>query len=282
MGRLLIWEGSDDFKEQLETGRERFREIYKRLEQNDFRCTFLGDLRFDLNAEPEVWLNDNKPLCAERYCKTPEDAKNMALRHGRCGWWRLDDLDKFVDSEGPLFEEAMWDLGYRRAKRDSTQWARKRKDDGVEEPRKAYWEERHGKQFMELKGGDEEKLSQLRVMPNESAGISKTYDIQAGKTGMIYVALWANPFVGSTTETLWRLGEQIRNRGHIAKQQEGFYMDAKNVRLDEQEGIYIRATRNDETYVESIWPSQIPSSKIYELLDDLPRRVASLEVEVKQ
>lgn len=282
MGRLLIWEGSDDFKERLETARERYREIYNKLEKTDFRCTFMGDLRFDLNAEPEIWLNDNQPLCAERYCKTPDDAKSMALRHGICGWWRLDDLDRFVDGEGPLFEEAMWDLEYRRAKRDPTQWARKRKNDGVEDPIKVYWEERHRKQFMELANGDEKRLNQLWVMRNESAGISKTYDIQVGKTGMIYVALWANPFEGSTTETLWMLGEQIRNRGHIAKQQDGFYMDAKNVRLGEQEGIYIRATRPDESYVESVWPSQIPSSKIYGLLDDLSDKVSPLEVEAKQ
>lgn len=263
---LVIWEGTEDFKQEYEQARGRFQDISKRLYGRGFRCTFLGDLRMDSDGYPEVWLNDNMPLCADRYCKNPDDATQYALRHGDCGWWNLDELEQFTNGEGPVFERAMWDLGYRKHKKDPTKWARKRKDD----ERPQFNEQ---KQIEEITGEELDRLNQLWAFPNESAGMSKTYDIQVGKRGLIYVALWANPFVGTTAETMWMLGEQIRNRGHIAKQQEGFYIDARNVRLGEQEGIHIKTVKPDTSYSECVWPVQTPTEKIYGLADDLVSRV---------
>ena len=180
----------------------------------------------------------------------------------------MDELEQFANGEGPVFARAMCVLGYRKHKKDPTRWARKRKDD--ERP-----QFNGQKQIEEITGEELERLNQLWALPNESAGMSKTYDIQVGKRGLIYVALWANPFVGTTAETMWMLGEQTRNRGHIAKQQDGFYIDAKNVKLGEQKGIYIKSIRPDESYAECVWPTQTPQEKIYDLADDLVSRVTS-------
>ncbi len=280
MQKLQIWEGTQDYREQFEKSKERFSGIKERLWKRDFTCTYLGDLRFDINAEPEVWFNDNTPLGAYRYCKTPDHAKRIALKHGRSGWWRLDDLDKFADKEGPIFEEAMWNLGYRRRKRDNSQWAKRTKNDGVEDSRKVYLNERFVKKYMELGNEELERLNQLWVMSNDSAGLSKTYNIQAGRTGMIHIALWANPFVGTSAETLHLLGEQINNRGHIAKQQQGFYMHAVNVRLRGEEGVYVKAANPDESSIECIWPSQIPSDSIYDLFNGFIDRVLPVETTI--
>lgn len=263
LDKLYVWEGSEDYRTRLESAKKRFEEISAGLRQNQFTCTYVGDLRFDLNEDPEVWLSDSRPL--SRDCKTLDAAKSMAIRYGICGWWTLDDLKEFANGGGPIFNEAMWGLGYRKAKTGRGQWARKRKDDGTEDPRTAYWEKKYGKQFMKLAADEEERLNQLWAMPNESAGMSRTYDIQAGKTGLVYVALWANPFAGTTAETLSDYGRQVNNRFTIARQQEGFVIDAKNVQLGGQKGLYIKATRPDETYTETVWPSQIPVAKLYDL-----------------
>ncbi len=260
---LVVWEGTEEFKQEYEQARQRFRDISENLYGRGFKCTALGNLRMDSEGYPEVWLNDNKPCYGS--CKT-EDAIKSALMYGDTGWWTLDELEQFAEGTGPIFERAMWDLGYKRNKRDPTKWAQKRKDDGRPQFNRQ-------KQIEEIAGEELERLNQLWAFPNESAGVGKTYNIQVGKRGMIYVALKVNPFAGTTTETLWMLGDQIRNRGHIAKQQEGFYIDAKNVRLSEQEGIYIKAVKPDASYAECIWPVQTPTEKIYDLAEDLVSRV---------
>jgi hypothetical protein len=161
----------------------------------------------------------------------------------------------------------MWELGYRRSKKDSSAWAQRKKGDDNLNPYEIYWDNRFGIKFKHLTAEETERLDRLWVMQNENAGISKTYDIVAGKNGMIYVALWANPFVGHSAETMWQLTEQTNNRGHIAKQQEGFSLEAQNILIKEQKGVYIKATYFDGSSREYVWPSVIPNEKILDLLD---------------
>lgn len=263
---LVIWENTEDFNREYEQAKSRFSGIRDRLYAKGFKCTYLGDLRMDGDGVPEVWLNDNRPLLADRYCNNPDDAKKYALIHGDCGWWSLDELEQFANEGGPIFERAMWDLGYRRAKKDPTKWARKIKEEKFSSPNAQ-------SQIEKIVGEESSRLSQLQVFQNEWGGMGETYNIRVGKNGLIYVALYANPFVGTTAETLWQLSEQVRNRGHIAKQQGGFYIDARNVLLEEKKGVHIKAVKPDANYTECVWPVQIPTRKIYDLAEDLVSRV---------
>ncbi len=267
---LAIWEGTEEFKQEYGQASQRFQEIGERLYARKFRCTFLGDLRIDGDGYPEVWLNDNMPWSAHEQCKKPGDAISYVLQHGSCGWWSLDELEKFAQGGGPIFEEAMWKLGYRKNKVDSTKWAKKGKKDKMEQ-------NGEHKQIEEIVGEELSRLNRLWVLPNESAGMGRTYNIQVGKRGLIYVALLANPFVGTTYETLWMFGAQASDRGHIAKQQDGFSIDSKNVRLGKKEGVYIKAVRPDNRSVECIWPIQTPKEKIYDLAENLVSRAGQLQ-----
>jgi len=63
------------------------------------------------------------------------------------------------------------------------------------------------------------------------------------------------------------LGQQINDRGHYAPQQARFKINAANVKLADKnkDAIYIKAVKPDESFVECVWPSQIPREKIYDL-----------------
>jgi len=262
---LAIWQNTEEYKKEYEMADGKFRDIYKKLHGRGFTCTYLGDLRADSDGYLEVWLNPNMPWNAYKQIENPEDAIPFAMKHGGCGWWRLNDLEEFANGRGPILERAMWDLGYRQNKIDSTKWAKKMKGDMLQYNSQ--------KKIDEITGEELERLNQLWAFKNENAGVDCTYNIQVGERGLIHVALNYNPFNGSTTETLWVLGAQARNRGHIAKQQNGFYIEAKKVLLDKQEGIHIKSIKPDKSYSECIWPIQTPTQKLYALADDLVSRV---------
>lgn len=282
---LIVWEGTEEFKREYEEAKKRFQDIAKRLYARGFTCTFLGDLRLDNNCNPEVWLNDNRNIY--KYDWKTEEAIEHAKIHGNCRWWSLDYLYQFVNGDGPIFEEAMWRLGFRRHKINPEKWAR------LEGELKRYtsplsdklWQERNGKTYTEISGQEAERLSNLLIMPNESAGIGRTYTISANKRGMIYIELWANPFVGTTAETMYLLGEQMSQRGHIAKQQQGFEIESTNVRLNVKgdfvipekavEVVYSKLIKPDKTVRECLLPSTIPQDKLYDLADNLVARVNS-------
>jgi hypothetical protein len=152
---------------------------------------------------------------------------------------------------GAMFNEAMG-FGLQKTKRDQTKWARRRNGDDGKEPYKERWEKKQAKEYLTLDEDEEERLRGLLIFPPESEGLGRTYNISVGKTGMIYVALLANPMAGSTAETLGEFGAQLNSRAHIARDQEGFCIEAKNVRLGDQEGIYVKARRTDESYVEAL------------------------------
>jgi len=283
---LRVWEGGEEWRGEYDVAQKRFSEIRKRLGEREFICTYLGGLRLDKNCVPEVWLNDNMPLCPDRYCKTPEDALHYALKHGTCAWWNLDELSDFADGKGIILEEAMRKIGFRRHKRNPELWARLRGDEKgkTSERRMNRWKEQHSKQYIEIDDEERKRMGGLIAMPNKSAGIGRTYNIEANTRGMIYVELWANPFVGTTAETLWMLGDQINNRGHIHKQQNGFSMEARNVVLYSDPNlvmpngvaadcVYIQAKRDDGREIETVWPGVIPNEKLYDLANDLVGKV---------
>ena len=263
---LGIWEGTEDFKREYERAKAKFDDIGNKLHKRGFRCGYLGGLRMNGDGEPEVWLNDSTSLRARRQCKGWEDAKRIALEHGRSGYWNLKELEQFAIEGGPILADAMWNLGYRRAKKDRAKWARIAKGDRAPQ--------RVQEQIEEIEGEELERLNRLWVLPNQSAGLDRTYEIGAGARGLIFINLLYNPFYGGPAEGLDSYyGPRMSNRGHVAKQQNGFQIEAKDVRLGEQQGVYIKAIRPDASYAECVWPIQTPTERIYDLADDLVARV---------
>jgi hypothetical protein len=266
---LIIWETTEEFEQEYNKAEQKFQQIRNKLYSSGFKSTYLGSLRIDEDCEPEVWLNDKMPLMASYYCKNSKDALNYALTYGDTGWWNLKELENFANGQGPIFERAMWKLGYRHAKTNQTKWVRREKND------KFVYLANENK-IEEITGDELERLEHLQISQNRNMGAGKTYDLCVGANGLIYVALMINPFEGSTTETLWKLGAQISDRGHIAKQQDGFYIDARNIQMSNQGGIHIKAIKPSSNYIECVWPVKTPAGKIYDLADDLVSKVRDL------
>lgn len=267
---LIVWEATKEFKEEYEAAAKRFDWIKERLYSRGFSCTFFGDLRCDDDGFPEVWLNDSLPFRAR--FRFVNDAFETALKYGRLGWWSLDELEEFAGNKGPIVDEAMWKLGYRRHKKDATKWAKitVRETLSSNPLSQKLWHDKHDKSYLQVSDDELKRLESLVVMPNESAGISRTYDLGVGKRGLIYVVLLANPF----TPDLYALGEQLHDRGHIAKKQDGFEIVASNVKFGENnDGVYIKAVKPDASVTECVWPARIPKEKIYYLGNDLVSRI---------
>jgi len=273
---LIIWEATEEFKKEYEEARKRFSDIYQRLDKRGFDCTYMGSLRFNLDGYPEVWLNDNMPLMADRWCKNAKDALQYALKHGDSRWWSLDILEQFASGKGPMVAEAMWELGYRKSKLDHHKWARLTTADKNkgERPGEKLWDEEHANNYLELSAADEERLKPLIVLPNDgSAGLNKTFVVGVGKRGFIYAYLSVNPFFAVRTEQLDEFGAMLAARGHIAKDQVKFTLEARNVKLQKEEMIYLKAVKPEGGFTECVWPTITPAEKIYDLAADLVSRV---------
>ena len=206
-----------------------------------------------------------------------KEALENALKYGDGGWCTLDNLEQLIEGKGSLLEMAMHDCGFRPHKKIFGKWVRitPKYENEISERVKDSYKKREEERWTSINGIELERLNQLWVLPNGWAGLNRTYRIQVNNEGLIYVYLELNPFSATRTEQLGWFGEMLRNRGHIAKQQNGFYIDAKNVKLGEQKGVYIKSIRSDESYAECVWPIQTPQEKIYDLADDLISRVTS-------
>ena len=270
---LIVWEKTDEFKQEYGRDEQRFHDIKKRLYQRGFQCTFLGDLRMNRDGFPEVWLNDNHNLYRRNWIA--DEAVEHAKIHGDSGWWSLDFLEQFEEGKGPIFENAMYDLGFRKNKKDSTKWARLTSEykEKMNQRKTESFREQIEKEWPLLTENETDRLNQLWTRSNENAGLNNTYSIGVGQRGLIYVSLDANPFSATSTEQLSWFCSMLKNRGHISKQQKGFYIDARNVKLGMEKGIHIKAINSLENYVECVWPHKIPEIKLDDLADDLVSRV---------
>ncbi len=273
---LIIWEHTEEFKKEYEEAKKRLAELYSKWRNYKVEPEHV-DLQFDNNGNPEFWINngpftDVRPPYGKRNLSVKE-ALTLSLEKGSGGWWNSDDLERLIRGEGPILEDTMWHYGFRKHKKYSDRWVRKKKDD--EDPRHIIWNKKHGREYIGIYGEELEKLNQLWILPNEFAGLNRTYSLEVGSRGMIYVALEVNPFSATRTEDLGWFGAMLRNKGHIARQQSGFYIDARNVKLGEQKGLHVKAIRSGQSHLECIWPTQLPQPKIYDLADEFVSKVNS-------
>ncbi len=278
---LIIWQQTDEFKTEYESAQKKLDELHKKWVEKYGGGSYVGSLRFDANCKPEFWINDFGGFATGRFCGqkmkwSSEEALRSALRYGDSGWWNLEDLEQIIERKGWIIEEAMFDCGFRRHKDNPEKWVRRKKGD--QDPYIRRMENKHKKEIANLSTEEAERLrseGELFVLPNEFAGLNNTYSIEANNKGMVYVELSANPFSGSTAETLHCLEAVLEDRGHIAKNQNGFSIGAKNVKINNEEGVLVKAVRNDDIYFECIWPSHTAKENIYYLAD---RLVSTLKI----
>lgn len=289
---LVVWEQTEEFKKFFEEAEQKRIELVKAWRERYGASPFyVGSVEPNMSkdCEPVFWINDGGPFHTGRFYGqkskwSAEMALRNALRYGDDCWRTLTELEQLVDGNGPLLESAMRECGFRPHKRNPNQWARiSNGQRGFEEREKDQKEwQRKSKEAEEQKwpavfGEEMERLNRLWILPNEWHGLNNTFGLEVNAKGMIYVRLEVNPFSATRTEQLGWFGAMIRNRGHIIRRQNGFDLDARNIRMGEDKGIHIKATnRHDNSSAECIWPHQIPQSKIYDLADDLISRIRAV------
>jgi len=283
---LIVWEQTEEFKKFLDEAEQKRKKLVRVWEEKYGGDSYVGPVEPNMSeeGEPVFWINDLGSFHTGRFYEkkrkwSAQEALRNSLKYGNCGWWTLSDLEQLIEGRGPLLESAMRDCGFRPHKRNPNRWVRidegqEKKEWGKnkEELKKKYKEEEE-KGWSTVFGEELERLNQMWVLANEWAGLNKTYSIEVNKKGLIYVCLEVSPFSARRTEDLGWFGEMLRNRGHIARQQNGFYIEAKNIKLGQEKGIYIKAIRPDNSYIECVWPHHTPQPKIYDLADDLVLRV---------
>jgi hypothetical protein len=278
---LIFWQETEQYKKEYGEAKEGLSELRREWRDKYGGDSYTGSLRFDSNGIPEFWINDfggfhTGRFYGQRRNWSAKEALANSLKYGDSGWWYLYDLKDLIEGKGQLLEEAMFDCGFRRNKRDPEKWARVGKDD--EDPYKTRWKMKFEKEHRELTGEELENLKDNIVSDNKSEGYGKTIDMQVGDRGMIYAKLRVNPFGGTRAETMPAFLAKITySNGLIAKQQNGFQIEAENVRIGEDEHIYVKAVRPDNTYEQAVWPKVTPTLGFYKVADDLVSRVETGE-----
>jgi hypothetical protein len=263
-----MWEQTEEFAQLFVKAEMRFEEIRKKLIARGLEYTYLGDLRFDSNGVPKAWLNSNVPL--EERIKTPgkSRAAELALRYGTYNWWSLDALEDFISGKGPVMEATMLKLGYRKSKRGAG-WAKAAKEEIASDfVGQRLWHEENDRVYDIPSAEEEIRLKKLAAAGNASPELDETCEIVAASNGLIYFELQVNPFE-SEPECL---NARLKRRGHIAREQIGFSIEAKNILLEIGRMVYVKAKRDDGSFAESVWPTVIPFSQIYDLADELVLR----------
>lgn len=114
---------------------------------------------------------------------------------------------------------------------------------------------------------ESQRLSGLWLAPNNFLGMGKSYNASAGRNGLIHISLAVNPFSPIRTEDLGRHAQDLATRGHLAREQDGFVIEASNFRAGDEKGIYIKATKDDGSHAECVWPTTFPAEDIWELAE---------------
>jgi hypothetical protein len=269
---LRLWQNTEEYATEHGKQRERLSEIYGRLRQRGVTCLLLGDLRFNEDGLPEAFLTDSMPSYIKYGCLDQKTAQENAVRYGSRGWWHLDELEEFIAGTGLILEEAMWNLGYRKSRKNKSGWARKTICDlsSLGPYGQKRWNQRMEKSFTDvtLDAGEEARLEALIAGPNDEIILNETFSFTVGKQGMIFADLDLNPF-GDVDD----LAVALKRRCHIARQQEGFAIEAEKVMIKGKPMIHIRAIRTDGSRVETVWPVRVKQEKIHRMAEGFVKRV---------
>lgn len=109
-----------------------------------------------------------------------------------------------------------------------------------------------------------EKLKNRWVMRNKPPKLGRGYSLKVDKKGLIFVSFDANPFFGAA-EQIGRFAEELRDRGHLNREQNGFVIEARNIRIGKEYAIHVKAIKVDGSVVECLLPTAIASGELYNL-----------------
>ena len=86
---------------------------------------------------------------------------------------------------------------------------------------------------------------------------------------MIHIYLSTNPFGGTTAESMPAWAALLRVRGHLTKQQDGFQIDAENIKIGKEKFIHLTCIDTDSSVREYLWPTEIPRDSLFELAESI-------------
>lgn len=274
---LIILEQTEQYRAELkikEAEKDTLERIWKEKYGGD--C-YVGNIITGEDGEFIFFINEFGSSHTGRYYGEKrnwplEEAIQNALKYGAGGWATVEELELLIKGKGPLLIRAMRECGFQLSKNDSSQWVRINESQ-QQQLNSETINEKLAQEELEkwpvVPSIDIERLKSLWVMLNESAGLNRTYTIQANREGFIYISLQVNPFSGFSAEQLSWFGEMSRKKGHIAKHQNGFNIMAKNLTIEGEKGVYIQVTRCSCLYIECIWPHLVPEEKLYSLAKSL-------------
>lgn len=245
---LRIWERTEEFQEVLAGLNDRLQRAKTRLYGRGFTGTSFGDVRITPSGNLAAWLNCGRPYARRR--PDADSALESALRYGTTGYWEVKDVEEFAKGEGVILEKAMHDLGFRRHKKIRGKWSRRSKEECFPSSYEA----------PETLG---EEARRLIVEPNVKPGERKTYWASGDEYG-IFVQFNVSPFMATSFEQMEHQGRLQRIRGHIARKQEGFTLEARTVSIDEERFVHVKSVRADGYETQCLWPSVIPAESYRE------------------
>lgn len=294
---LIFWEETEEFKKLLIEAEEEKEKLVKRWRQEWDGNSYVSPIWESKMAEDgklAFWINDYGPYNTGRWDKIirkwpPEEAIKNALRYGCSGLWTVTDLEQLITAgKGPLLVEAMKNCGFRPHKYIHNRWVRITKKELKKERLmkqkeqiknqnewKRKYEEEERRKWPPVFGKELTRLKQLWIFLNEDDGLNRTFSIQVNDNNLIFIYLKIHPFsLLGKAEGLIRLDEMLRDKGHIARKQNSFFIEPKNITLENEKCVYIKAIIDNNSYVECVWPHLITRKKIYDLAKDLISRVS--------
>ncbi len=273
---LKLWEQTEDYARKKKEAEERFKVLDDQA--HTLHVGGHGDeVTFTKNLVPAVWRN-----CSPRYWIHPRSAARaleMAREYGATDFFSAEELEEYHKGEGVVIEMAMGSLGYRRSKRNSKKWALETKKDGADLTplRKDHVQKLYGISSVTPSSRERERLMDLRAHPNDRMVLNETYSLSVGSDGiipgMVYLSKDVNPFASSNSE-MYRLAIDSRQKAHINKEQDGFTIAARNLRLGRDsgdlrpDGVHIIAHQEGNLLMETVWPVVVNPNVLFDMAVD--------------
>lgn len=240
---LLYWQETRECEEFWDHEIKRLQSLRKIFGENS-----LSFPRFNKDGKIEVFLSQWKAFSDARL--DVSEALKFALKYGYGRWWTLDDVQLFVEEQkGPILEAAMGALKYKFINGEWVATEDKFCPSG-EKP---------------IVFSDDIEIGKTVAVPNSEIELERTYRLQVGSNGMIYIEAQVNPF----NQDLSAVGGAMFAKAHIAMRQNGFIIRAFNVRIGSEEYVLLKAQKEDGEEFEAVWPSISTKEIIFSLADQV-------------
>ncbi len=272
---LRFWQQTPDFDAQYNAAEERFLALNQELAKRHMGRVDVDFLTFTVNGIPVVQKFSDVDWQEAQYTRSGADALELAKERGSRGQYSAEDLEAFLQGEGPVVFSEMGRLGFRRAKNDADKWVRVKRGEKPDRSEDyAHWDTLHGVDTEIVTGEEADRLRGLMPAGNVSTKPGETYTAEVGRQGLIYVAKDVNLFPTRPGQFL----EEMFYAGHIDRHQEGFDLSARNVVLPSSQAkdlrlVHITAQKPDQSTQDFAWPVSTYPSILSDLAYNLRRKV---------